>query len=120
MGDARFAGLVSIIGFAGLARGHGRVIHKFQEMLAVPSNDGQFLAVLAESVELIGKSGLQFLARDVGQLRFGHEGLGFGTDQFLLEDNNARRVGLLVLQLGDLVGDLLFACRNEHPPLNDM
>jgi hypothetical protein len=38
------------------------------------------------------------------------EGLGLGTDKLLLENNDLGRVGLLVLELSNLVGDLLLAC----------
>jgi hypothetical protein len=42
-------------------------------------------------------------------LGFGDEAFGFGADEFLFEDHDARAVGLLVLELRDLVGDFLFA-----------
>jgi len=42
-------------------------------------------------------------------LGLGDEGLSFGTDKLLLENNDLGRVRLLVLELSDLVGDLLFA-----------
>ena len=79
-------------------------------MLAEAGDDGNLLAVLAEGVELVLEGGLDFFARDVGELGFGDEGLGFGADEFLLEDDDARGLRVLVLQLGDLVGDLLLAC----------
>lgn len=78
-------------------------------MLAVAGDDGQFLAMLAQGVKLVGKSGLELLAGDVGELGFGHEGFGFSADELLLEDDDARGVGLLVFELSDLVGDLLLA-----------
>lgn len=78
-------------------------------MLSVARNDGQLLAVLTQSIELVGESSLEFLTGDVGELGFRDERLGFGTDELLLEDNDAGRVWFLVFQLGDLVGDLLFA-----------
>jgi len=59
---------------------------------------------------LVVEGGLQLLAGDVAELSFGDEGLGLGADKLLLEDNNFRAVGLFVLELGDLVGDLLLAC----------
>ena len=76
-------------------------------MLAVAGDDGQLLAVLADGVELVVEAGLELLARDVGQLRLGHERLGLGPHQLLLQHHDARRVGLLVLELRDLVRDLL-------------
>ena len=78
-------------------------------MLAVAGDDGDFFAVLAQCVELVGEGGLELLARDVGELGFGDEGLGLGAHEFLFEDDDARAVGLFVFQLGDLVGDFLFA-----------
>jgi len=42
-------------------------------------------------------------------LSLSDEGLGLSTDELLLEDNNSGRVGLLVLELSDLVGNLLLA-----------
>jgi hypothetical protein len=37
-------------------------------VLAIPGNDGDLLAVLPESVELVGVGSLDLLAGDVGQL----------------------------------------------------
>lgn len=79
-------------------------------MLAVAGNDSDLLAVLTESVKLVLEGGLELLTGDVGQLSLGDEGFGLSTDQFLLENDDARRVGILVLELGDLVGDFLLAC----------
>lgn len=102
-------GLVSVVGGARLARGHGGVVDELQEVLPVPGDDGELLAVLAEGVELVRVRGLELLARDVGELGFGDEGLGLGADELLLEHHDLGGVGLLVLELGDLVGDLLFS-----------
>jgi len=65
--------------------------------------------VFAEGIELVGECCLELLAGDVGELGFGDKGLGFGTNQFLFEDDDARGVGVFVLELGNLVGDFLFA-----------
>lgn len=78
-------------------------------MLPVAGNDGQLFTVLTQSIELVGESSLEFLTGDVGELGFCDERFGFGTDKLLLEDNDAGRVWFLVFQLGDLVGDFLFA-----------
>ena len=78
-------------------------------MLPVARDDGQFLAVLTQSIELVGESCLEFLAGDVGELSFCNKRLGFGTHELLLEDDNAGRIWFFVFQLGDLVGDFLFA-----------
>jgi len=42
-------------------------------------------------------------------LSLSDEGLGLSTNKLLLEDNDSGRVGLLVLELSDLVGNLLLA-----------
>jgi hypothetical protein len=82
-------------------------------MLTKASNDGQFLTVLAESIELVGEGGLEFLTSDVGELSFGNEGLGFRANKLLLEDNDLGAIGLLVLELCNLICDLLLACKKE-------
>lgn len=107
--DNSLAGLVAVIGGAGLTRSDGGVVDELEEVLAVASNDGNLLAVLAEGIELVGVGSLNLFAGDVGELGLGDEGLGLGTDKLLLEDNNLGGVGLLVLELGNLVGDLLLA-----------
>ena len=61
----RFAGLVAVVGFTGLAWGDGGVVDEFEKVLAEASDDGELLAVLAESIELVGKSRLELLAGDV-------------------------------------------------------
>ncbi len=107
--DDGLGGLVAVIGVASLAGGDGRVVDELEKMLAVPGDDGQFLAVLTHRVELVRECRLEFLARDVAQLGFGHEGLGLGAHEFLFQHHDARTVGFLVFELGDLVGDFLFA-----------
>lgn len=107
--DDGLAGLVAVIGGAGLTRGNRGVIDELEEVLAVASNDGDLLAVLAEGIELVSVRSLDLFAGDVGELGLGNEGFGLGTDELLLEDNNLGGVGLLVLELGNLVGDLLLA-----------
>ena len=82
-------------------------------MLAVAGDDGHLLAVLTKSVELVGESSLQFLTGDVGELSLGDERLGLGTDKLLLENDDLGAVGLLVLELSNLVGYLLLACEGS-------
>lgn len=108
--DDGFAGVVSVVGLTGLTGSDRSVVNKVQKVLAVAGNDSDLLAVLTESIELVLEGGLELLTGDVGQLSLGDEGLGLSTDQFLLENDDARRVGVLVLELGDLVGDFLLAC----------
>ena len=108
--DDGLGGLVAVVGLAGLAGGDGGVVDKLEQVLAVAGDDGHLLAVLAQGVELVGEGGLQLLAGDVGELGLSNERLGLGTDELLLEDDDLGAVGLLVLELGNLVGDLLLAC----------
>jgi hypothetical protein len=107
--DLRLGGLVAVVGLAGLAGGDRGVVDELEQVLSVASNDGELLAVLAHGIELVGEGGLELLAGDVGQLGLGDQGLGLSANKLLLKDNNLGGVGLLVLQLGDLVGDLLLA-----------
>jgi hypothetical protein len=109
-GYVRLAGLVAVVSLAGFSRGDRVIVDELEEMLAVACNDSKLLAVLAHGIELVGESSLELLAGDVGKLSLGDEGLSLRTHEFLLENNNPRGVGLLVLQLGNLVGDLLLAC----------
>ena len=79
-------------------------------MLSESSNDGNLLAVLTERIEVVGEGRLELLTGDVGKLGLSDKGLGLSTDKLLLENDNLGRVGLLVLELSNLVGDLLLAC----------
>ena len=106
----RFAGLISVIRVASLAGCDGCVVDELEEMLAEAGNNGKLLAMFAESVKLVSKSGLELLARDVGELSLGNKRFGFGADEFLLENNDTWAIGLFVLELGNLISDLLLAC----------
>ncbi|CAN8101102.1 unnamed protein product [Discula destructiva] len=109
--DYGFASFITIIRCACLARRHGSVVNQFEQVLPVSGDDGHLLAVLAQSIELVCVGGLDLLARYVRELSFGHERLGFGSDEFLFEDDDSGRVWLLVFQLGDLVCDFLLALK---------
>jgi hypothetical protein len=108
--DDSLAGLVTVVSSPGLTRSDGCVVDELKKVLAVTGNDGDLLAVLTKGVELVGVGSLDLLTGDVGELGLSNERLGLGTDELLLKDDNLGRVGLLVLELGDLVGDLLLAC----------
>ena len=110
--DDSLAGIVSVIGLAGLARSNRSVIDQVQEVLAVAGNDSHLLAVLTECIELVLEGSLDLLTGDVRELSLRYKGLGLSTNQFLLENNNAGRFRVLVLELGNFVGDLLLACTN--------
>jgi hypothetical protein len=56
--DDSFGGLVSIIGSTSLTWCNRGVINKLQKVFPVAGNDGELLAVLAESIELVGVSSL--------------------------------------------------------------
>lgn len=107
--NSRFAGLVSIIGIAGLAWGYRAVVDKLEQVLAVACNDSHLLRVLAQSVKLVVEGSLELLTGDVGQLRLSDKRLGLCAHELLLKNDNSGRVGLLVLELRDLVGNLLLA-----------
>ena len=87
--DDSLAGIVSVIGLAGLARSNRSVIDQVQEVLAVTGNDSHLLAVLTECIELVLEGSLDLLTGDVRELGLRYKGLGLGTNQLLLEDNNA-------------------------------
>jgi hypothetical protein len=65
--------------------------------------------VFAKRIELVLEGCLELLPGDVGELRLSHQGFGLRANQLLLEDDDARRARVLVLELGDLIGDLLLA-----------
>src|ERR1700710_1811658 len=52
--DYGFGRLVAVVGCAGLAWGDGSVVDELKEVLSVAGDDSEFLAVFAESVELVG------------------------------------------------------------------
>lgn len=105
----RLASFVSVICISRFARRHRSVVNKLKQVLSISSDNGELLAMLAQSIKLVCESSLELLAGDVGQLGFGDERLGFGANKLLLEDNNLGRVWLLVFQLSNVVGDLLFS-----------
>lgn len=107
--NLRFASLIAIVGLTGLARSNGGIVDQLEKMLAVSGDNGQLFAVLTQSIELIGESRLKLFTGDVGKLGFCDKRLGFSTDEFLLENDNARGVRLLIFELGNLVGDFLLA-----------
>lgn len=107
--DNGFASFITIVGSSGLARSDWGIVNQLQEVLSVARDDGDLLAVLAESIELVAVCGLDLLAGNVGQLSFGDKRLGFGTDKLLFEDDNLGGVGFLVFQLSNLISDFLLA-----------
>jgi hypothetical protein len=108
--NVRLASLVAVVSLPGLSGSDWGVVDKLEEVLSIAGDDGQLLAVLAHGIELVGESCLELLTCDVRQLGFGDKRLGLRADKLLLENDDLGGVGLLVLQLRDLVGDLLLAC----------
>lgn len=78
-------------------------------MLSVACDNGEFLTVLLQGVELVSVCCLELLSGDVGKLGFCNKGFGFGADKFLFEDDDLRGVWFLVFEVSDLVGDSSFA-----------
>ena len=69
--DDGLGGIVAVVGVAGLAGSDGGVVDQVEEVLAVASDDGDLLTVLAERIELVLECCLDLLAGDVGQLGLG-------------------------------------------------
>lgn len=112
--DDRLAGLVAVVRLTSFARSHGGVVDEVQEVLAVSGNDSDLFAVFAKRVELVLEGCLELLTGDVGELRLSHQGFGLRANQFLLEDDDARRARVLILELGNLISDLLLAYWNVN------
>lgn len=54
--DLRLAGLISVIGFTGLAWGDWGIVNELQKMLSETGNDGKLLAVLLDGIKLVRES----------------------------------------------------------------
>ena len=109
--NVRLGCLVSVVSIASLAGSDRGIIDELEEVLAEASNNGNLLGVLTESIELVSECGLQLLAGDVGELCLGNERFSLSTNKLLLKDNNFGAVGLLVLELSNLIGNLLLALK---------
>jgi len=86
----RLASFVSVVRVPGFTRSDWSVINKLEQMFSVSSDNGKLLAMLTESIELVGKGSLELLASDVGQLSFGDKGFGFSADKLLLKDEEVK------------------------------
>lgn len=107
--DDSLGGFVTVIGGTGLAWSDRSLVHEFQQVFTESGNDGELLAVLTQGIKLIRVCCLELLTRNVGQLSFSDQRFRLSTDEFLLENDNLGRVGLLEFEVGNLVGDLLLA-----------
>ena len=56
--DNGLGGLVAVVGGAGLTWGDWGVVNKLEKVLSVAGDDGKLLAVLAESIKLVGVGSL--------------------------------------------------------------
>ena len=90
-----------------LLAGHDRrVVEQVDQLAGLGREQDLLLGALNDGggVDVVGF--FEFLARDVGELGFGDEGLGFGADELLLEGDELGGFGLFVFELLDLVLDL--------------
>lgn len=78
-------------------------------MLSVPSNHCHLLGVFTHGIELVGECSLDLLASDVRELSFGNQRFSFGSHKFLFKNHDFGRIGVLVLELRNLVCDFLLA-----------
>jgi hypothetical protein len=65
-------------------------------MFPVTRNDRKLFAVFSQRIKLVRERRLELLARDVRELGLSDEGFGFGTDEFLFEDDDLWGVGFFV------------------------
>lgn len=101
------AGLATVlVRGAGIAGNNRSVVEQLEQALAVAGEDNLLLGALNGGSKLGLKGLLELLARNVGELGLGHQVLGLGADELLLEDHETGAVGLLGLEQGDLVGNL--------------
>lgn len=63
--DDGFAGLVAVVGRSCLAGCDRGVVDEFEQMLTIAGDNGYFLAVLAQRIELVGICCLDLFACDV-------------------------------------------------------
>ena len=107
--DDSLTGLIAVVCGASLSWRDWSVVDQLEKVLSVASDNRHLLAVLAKSIELVAEGSLELFTGDVRELSLSHERLGLSTDKLLLENDDSWRVWLLVLELGNLVGNLLLA-----------
>jgi hypothetical protein len=95
-----------VVGWTLLARHNGRIVEQVDKLSRLCREQDLLLGSLDDGGGVDVVSLLELLASDVGQLSLGDERLGFGADELLLESDELGGLGLLVLQLLDLVLDL--------------
>lgn len=81
--DDRLARVIAIVRRSSFAGCDWSVVNEFQEMFPIAGDDCKLLAMLAKGIKLIGESGLDLFASDVGQLSLGNEGFCFRADKLL-------------------------------------
>jgi hypothetical protein len=95
-----------VVGWTLLAGHNGRIVKQVDELSCLCRKQDLLLGSLDDGGGVDVVCLLEFLAGDVGQLSLGDKRLGFGADELLLESDELGGLGLLVLQLLDLVLDL--------------
>lgn len=98
--------LCGIVSGAFFTRHNGGVVEHVDELTRLGGEEDLLLGALDDGGGVEVVCFLEFLAGDVCELCFGHEGLGFGADELLLERDELCGLWLLVLELLDLVLDL--------------
>ena len=91
-----------------LLAGHNwRVVEQVDQLAGLRREQDLLLGALDDGrgVDVVGF--FELLARDVGELGFGDEGLGFGADELLLEGDEFGGFGFFVFELLDFVLDLM-------------
>ena len=99
-------GLALGVRLALVARHDGGVVEQVDQLARLAGEQDLLLGALDDGGRVQVVCLLQLLAGDVGELGLGHEGLGFGADELLLELRDLGGRWLLVLELLNLVGDL--------------
>jgi hypothetical protein len=95
-----------VVGRTLLAGHNGRIVEQVDELSRLCREQDLLLGSLDDGGGVDVVSLLELLASDVGQLSLSNERLGFSADELLLESDELGGLGLLVLQLLDLVLDL--------------
>jgi hypothetical protein len=98
-----------------LLAGHNRrIVEQVDQLAGLRREQDLLLGALDDGGRVHVVGFFEFLARDVGELGFGDEGLGFGADELLLEGDEFGGFGFFVFELLNFVLDLfegvLLAC----------
>ena len=95
-----------VVGWTLLAGHNGRIVEQVDELSRLGREQDLLLGSLDDGGGVDVVCLLELLAGNVGQLSLGDKRLGFGANELLLESDELGGLGLLVLQLLNLVLDL--------------